>query len=171
MNDKSTIEDVISAMKKIHKQKPEVYCGKGEFSRMTITFHPGISQESLDALIVPFQLVLPDSYRTLLTFSNGIYFFEYADHQIFSIQEALKLSLIGEGKEDLAKKKLLRIGTCLEDFIYMKCDGSERNIYVSEEGISDPYPVHMSFLAFLEAGLISSFSYFWLWGTEHYDLY
>lgn len=55
--------------------------------------------------------------------------------------------------------------------MYMKCDGSERNMYVSLEGFGNLVPLNMSFAAFLEASLISNFSYFWLWGTDDYDLY
>jgi len=158
------MKKLINSLKKLEKEKSNIYCGKGVFTEFTIDFKSGISEKEVKAST---KLNLPGDYVELLKFSNGVNFFEYSDCQIYNLQTAIELSKI----DCWANNDILCIATCHEDSIYLKCDGSERNIYVSEEGIEELRALNMSFKAFLEAGLISGFSYFWLWGTANYDLY
>ena len=102
----------------------------------------------------------------MLKFSNGISFFEYCDALLLNFEEAFDLS-----DKEWLKQGYLKIARANEDDIYMECYGSERNIYFSAEGFGELTPLNMSFNAFLEASLITGFSYFWLWGTKDYDLY
>ena len=91
---------------------------------------------------------------------------EFYDCKLDSLEEAFEYT-----DEDFYNEKYLNIGTFHEDYIYIKCDGSEKNVYFSNEGIDELEPLNMSFTAFMEASLISGFSYFWLWGRDNYDLY
>ncbi|MCH5304262.1 MAG: hypothetical protein J1E41_05310, partial [Ruminococcus sp.] len=89
-----------------------------------------------------------------------------SDDVIFSIQDVITLN-----DEEITDNKFLHFATYNEDYFYLNCDGSAMNIYYSEEGIGEIKELNMSLVAFLEASLISGFSYFWLWGTKDFDLY
>lgn len=160
-------KQIIEVLKTLQKKQPEIYCGKGEFKRLVIEFEKGISEKELSSVLNKHKgFVLPQEYTDLLRFSNGITFFEYGDALLLNIEEAFELS-----DEEWLGQGYLKIVRANEDDIYMKCDKSERNIYFSAEGFGELTPLNMSFSAFLEASLISGFSYFWLWGTDDYDLY
>ncbi|GEM_PF-1761132 len=160
-------EQIIKVLKTLQKKQPEIYCGKGEFKRLTIEFNNNISENELSNILKTYNgFVLPQEYTNLLKFSNGICFFEYGDALLFSLEEAFELS-----DEEWLEQGYLKIARANEDDIYMKCNGSERNIYFSAEGFGELTPLNMSFTAFLEASLITGFSYFRLWGTKDYDLY
>ncbi len=158
------MKTVIEALKKIQKMEPIVYGGKGDFEKLTIEFQPGIDSSEIEKWL-PAGFTLPEDYVTLLNFSNGIAFFEYAC-KFYPFKQAVKMGLDKWMEEDY-----LCIAWYYEDAIYLKCDGSSRNIFVSEEGFSELRPMNMSLCAFLDASLCSGFSYFWLWGTDDYDLY
>lgn len=160
-------KQIIEVLKTLQKKQPEIYCGKGEFKRLIIEFEKGISEKELSSVLKKHNgFVLPQEYTDLLKFSNGITFFEYGDALLLNIEEAFELS-----DKEWLEQGYLKIARANEDDIYMKCDKSERNIYFSAEGFGELTPLNMSFSAFLEASLISGFSYFWLWGTDDYDLY
>lgn len=160
-------KQIIEVLKTLQKKQPVIYCGKGEFKRLIIEFEKGISEKELSSVLNKHKgFVLPQEYTDLLRFSNGITFFEYGDALLLNIEEAFELS-----DEEWLGQGYLKIVRANEDDIYMKCDKSERNIYFSAEGFGELTPLNMSFSAFLEASLISGFSYFWLWGTDDYDLY
>ncbi len=160
-------KQIIEVLKTLQKKQPEIYCGKGEFKRLIIEFEKGISEKELSSVLKKHNgFVLPQEYTDLLKFSNGICFFEYGDALLLNIEEAFELS-----DKEWLEQGYLKIARANEDDIYMKCDNSERNIYYSAEGFGELTPLNMSFSAFLEASLISGFSYFWLWGTDDYDLY
>ncbi len=160
-------KQIIEVLKTLQKKQPEIYCGKGEFKRLIIEFEKGISEKELSSVLKKHKgFVLPQEYTDLLKLSNGITFFEYGDALLLNIEEAFELS-----DEEWLEQGYLKIARANEDDIYMKCDNSERNIYYSAEGFGELTPLNMSFTAFLEASLISGFSYFWLWGTKDYDLY
>ncbi len=163
---------LIDAIKKIKEHPLMHYGGKGDFSMLEVQLNNGISDDKIDALMKPFDLELPAQYRELLHFSNGIIFGEYAGDQLHTLETVAQLRSDPDCVRDYEiEEKFLHIGTFHEDYIYLKCDGSERNVYVSLEGIESPEPTNMSFYAFMEASLISGFSYFWLWGSDTYDLY
>lgn len=160
-------EQIIEVLKTLQKKQPEIYRGKGEFKKLIIEFENNISEEEISDILNKYKgFVLPKKYRDLLKFSNGICFFEYGDALLLSLEEAFKLS-----DDEWLEKGYLKIARANEDDIYMKCDGSERNIYYSAEVFGELTPINMSFTAFIEASLISGFSYFWLWGRDEYDLY
>lgn len=160
-------KQIIEVLKTLQKKQPEIYCGKGEFKRLIIEFEKGISEKELSSVLKKHKgFVFPQEYTDLLRFSNGINFFEYGDALLFNLEETFELS-----DEEWLEQGYLKIARANEDDIYMKCDNSERNIYYSAEGFGKLTPLNMSFTAFLEASLISGFSYFWLWGTKDYDLY
>lgn len=161
------MEKVIKAIKKIQKDKPTVYAGRGEFSEFTIQLEKPLDKEKIKTLASKNNLTLPEDYIEFFSFSNGISFYEYADHRFYPLEEAI----VDTKESDDCEDGYLQIATCLEDYIYMKCDGSYLNMYVSEEGINELRPLNMTFEAFMECGLISGFSYFWLWGHSHDGLY
>lgn len=157
------INQLIEVMKQISKQKPMVYRGKGDFAKMIITFDIGIK----DNILSKYKKInLPNDYVELLKFSDGISFFKYGDVVLNSLENAIEYS-----QEDWLSQGYINIASCGGDEIYLKCDNTERNIYVSDEGFGELRPLNMSFIAFLEASLISGFSYFWHWGTNELDLY
>lgn len=160
-------KQIIEVLKNIQEKQPGIYCGKGKFKSLIIEFEKGISEKELSSVLKKHKgFVLPQEYTDLLKFSNGISFFEYGDALLLNFEEAFDLS-----DKEWLKQGYLKIARANEDDIYMECDGSERNIYFSAEGIGELTPLNMSFAAFLEASLITGFSYFWLWGTNDYDLY
>lgn len=160
-------KQIIEVLKNIQEKQPEIYCGKGKFKSLIIEFKKGISEKELSSVLKKHKgFVLPQEYTDLLKFSNGISFFEYCDALLLNFEEAFDLS-----DKEWLKQGYLKIARANEDDIYMECDGSERNIYFSAEGFGELTPLNMSFNAFLEASLITGFSYFWLWGTKDYDLY
>ncbi len=162
-----SMAQIIDIIKKLQNSKQKVYCGKGVFKEFTVSFNKEITDNEIKKILKKHpDFKVSDEYLELLKFSNGISFFEYGDDCILSLQEAFEYS-----DNELLDDGYLQIATYGEDAIYMKCDGSERNMYVSLEGFGDLIPLNMSFSAFLEASLISNFSYFWLWGTDDYDLY
>lgn len=162
-----TMAQLTEVIDYIADTKPMQYVGKGNFERFTVEREKGLSDSNLQKLSAKYpDLTLPEDYIELMKYSNGLSFYEYADIRVFPLEEAL-----GDTEEEFLENKLLHFATCREDYFYIKCDGSERNIYYSAEGIEEPQPLNMSLLAFLEAGLISGFSYFWLWGDDNYDLY
>ncbi len=161
------ITQIIDIIKKLQKNTTEVYCGKGVFKEFTVSFNKGITENEINKTLKKYpDLKISYDYLNLLKFSDGISFFEYGDDCILSLQEAFEYTI-----DEFLDDGYLQIATYGEDVMYMKCDGSERNMYVSLEGFSDLIPLNMSFIAFLEASLISNFSYFWLWGSDEYDLY
>ena len=163
------MKEVIKALVRLKRESPIVYGGKGGFKKLTVELHAGLSLEEIKRTSQRYNrygVRLPEDYVKLLNFSNGVYFFEHADCQIYDLKEAFTL-----GIEEWKEKGHLCIGQFYEDTIYLKCDGSSRNIFVSEEGFSELRPMNMSLRAFLDASLCSGFSYFWLWGTDDYDLY
>lgn len=153
-------------MKCLQAEKHTVYGGKGHFTELVIEFEKGISSKEIDKIMKPTKITLPMDYVTLLNFSNGMSFFKTSDCRFFDIKSVVSLI-----KYDWTSEEYLHIATYYEDYIYLKCDGSERNIYISEEGFSPLRPMNMSLKAFLDASLCAGFSYFWLWGTDDYDLY
>ena len=161
------MKKVIKAIKEIQKNRPTIYVGRGEFREFTIELNPSLDIEKIKTIASKNNFILPKDYMEFLSFSNGIYFYESFDHQFYPLEEAIAYT-----KEDnRIEKGYLNIATCLEDDIYMKCDGSYLNMYISEEGISDLRPLNMTFEAFMECGLISGFAYFWLWGQSEDGLY
>lgn len=162
-----SITQIIDVIKTLHNNKQKVYCGKGVFKKFTVSFNKGITANEINKTLKKYPgLKVSDEYIDLLKLSNGISFFEYGDDCILSLQEAFEYS-----DNEFLDNGYLQIASYGEDTMYMKCDGSERNMYVSLEGFGNLVPLNMSFAAFLEASLISNFSYFWLWGTDDYDLY
>lgn len=160
-------KQLVEVIKNFQENQPVIYHGKGFFEKMIVNLNKGISQKEIDKLLKKYNTyTLPKDYLELLKFSNGINFFKYADDKISSLEDAFKYA-----QDDWLEQGYIYIARFAEDDFYMKCDGSERNIYFSNEGISDLEPLNMSFVAFVEASLISGFSYFWLWGKEPYDLY
>lgn len=162
------MKKVIESIKQIHIKKPVVYQGKGEFRELTVNLNKGISTKEITKKLDPENIILPQDYVTLLNFSNGISFYDTFDCKIFGLEDVIDLM---KYDEEWLEEKYVHIARFYEDAIYLKCDGSERNVYVSEEGMTPLRPLNMSFKAFVDASLISGFSYFWLWGTEDYDLY
>ncbi len=161
------ITQIIDIIKKLHKNKTEVYCGKGVFKEFSASFNKGITEKEINKILKNHpDLKISDDYLGLLKFSNGISFFEFGDNSILSLEEAFEYTI-----DEFLDEGYLQIAAYGEDAMYIKCDGSERNMFVSLEGFGDLIPLNMSFIAFLEASLISNFSYFWLWGTDDYDLY
>lgn len=161
------MQKVIKSMEKIQKMEPKIYLGKGEFEIFTIEFQPKIEKKKIKELAKKNALILPNDYEELLAYSNGLVFYKYADCQIYNLEKAISYTkeMSEHGKE------YLEVATCREDSIYMKCDGSHLNMYVSEEDIEDLRPLNMTFKSFLECGLISGFAYFWLWGRGKDGLY
>lgn len=146
------------------KEQPMVYQGKGAFQRLFVHKRTGASKDEIKTLVSHFKtLNIPADLISFLRFSNGIGFFEYSDACFLSVDEIIELS------ED-AYDGFIKFANYNEDSFCLKCDGSERNVYVSEEDIEEPRPLNMSFVAFVDACLISGFSYFWLWGKKN-DLY
>ena len=160
------MKKIIETLKYLQGKKPMVYRGKGNFTELIIKFKNGISSEEIDKIVKPSKLTLPGDYVTLLNFSNGMNFFETSDCRLYDIKD-----IISSSKDDWVSEEYLHIATFYEDSIYLKCDGSERNVYISEEGFCPLRPMNMSLKAFLDASLCSGFSYFWLWGTDDHDLY
>lgn len=162
-----TMAQLTKVIDYIADTKPMQYNGKGNFDRFTVERAEGLTDNAIKTLSEKYpDLALPEDYTELLKYSNGINFYEYADISISTLEEAFEYT-----DEEFLENKLLHFATCREDYFFIKCDGSERNIYFSAEGIAEPQPINMSLKAFLEAGLISGFSYFWLWGNDSYDLY
>ena len=160
-------EQLIEVIKHFKENPPMIYHGKGAFAKMLVNLSDGISQKEIDKMLKKYKgYILPKDYLELLKFSNGISFFEYADDTICSLKDAFEYA-----DDEWLEQGYINIARFAEDNFYMKCDGSERNIYLSNEGIGKLEPLNMSFVAFIEASLISGFSYFWLWGKEPYDLY
>ncbi len=157
------IKQIIDLLKHLSKQEPMVYRGKGDFAKMIINLDKGIKN---DILKKHNKLNLPYDYVELLKFSNGISFYEYGDAVLNSLENAVEYS-----QDEWLSQGYINIASCGGDEIYLKCDNSQRNIYVSDEGFGELRPLNMSFIAFIEASLISGFSYFWHWGTKELDLY
>lgn len=167
VEDMITDKQLVELVEHFKKTKPMVYNGKGCFSRLFVHTDSGLSQMEINKILSKHKgFVLPKSYAELLKYSNGIAFMEFYDCKLDSLEEAFEYT-----DEDFYNEKYLNIGTFHEDYIYIKCDGSEKNVYFSNEGIDELEPLNMSFTAFMEASLISGFSYFWLWGRDNYDLY
>lgn len=160
------MKTIIKTLKCLQAKKYTVYQGKGNFTELVIKLKNGISSKEIDKIVKTNKITLPSDYVTLLNFSNGMSFFETSDCRFFDIKSVISLI-----KDDWVSEEYLHIATYYEDSIYLKCDGSERNIYISEEGFSPLRPMNMSLKAFLDASICSGFSYFWLWGTDNYDLY
>ena len=162
-----TMAQLTKVIDYIADAKPMQYGGKGNFDRFFVKRAEGLTDKVIEKLSARYSdLILPKDYTQLMKYSNGLSFYEYADIMFFPLEEALE-----DTDEEFLANKLLHFATCREDTFFIKCDGSERNIYFSAEGIDEPKPLNMSLIAFLEAGLISGFSYFWLWGNDSYDLY
>ena len=160
------MKKIIKTLKCLKEKPYTIYQGKGNFTELMIKLQNGISSEEIDKILKPSNVTLSGDYVALLNFSNGMSFFETSDCRFFDIKSVISLA-----KDDWVSEEYLHIATYYEDSVYLKCDGSERDIYVSEEGFSPLRPMNMSLKAFLDASICSGFSYFWLWGTDDYDLY
>ena len=159
-----TIHQFCELMNYLEDEQPMVYQGKGTFQRLIVHKNNGANENEIETLVSHFKtLKIPADLISFLKFSNGISFFEYSDACFLSVNEIIELS-------EEAYDGFIQFADCNEDSFYLKCDGSERNVYVSEENIDEPRPLNMSFGAFIDACLISGFSYFWLWGRKN-DLY
>lgn len=153
--------NIIKVLMQFHNEKPTIYQGEGAFRKLIVRFNPGLSFDEIENLSKKHSIILPKEYITLLNFSNGISFFEYGDCKFYNLKDAF-----AAGIDEWVKEGYLCIARYYEDSIYLKCNGSTRNIFVSEEGFSELRPMDMSLSAFIDASLCSGFSYFWLWGTE-----
>ena len=152
------MNNVIRAIKKIKEEKPTVYQGKGNFAELTVTLNQGMNVDAIKSVADKHEIVLPDEYVVLLSFSNGISFFEHGDCKFYSLEDALSV-----GIDEWMREGYVCVARYYEDSIYLQCDNNERNVFISEEGFSKLRSMKMSLGAFLDASLCSGFSYFWLW--------
>lgn len=133
----------------------------GMLRLMDVHWKQGLSRRQITSLASKHGLIFNEDVVSFYERYNGIYFFDVADCQFNTLNEAIKLSSMKETHEDKIDKKLLHIGYYFGDDILMDCSDSENRILFSLEGIGNPNFTGYNFKEFLKESLDTNFVGIW----------
>lgn len=145
------MKEIFEQLEKIRKNPPK--------KELVVHKKPGANRADVLKIADKYGFKLSEDYLDFMEYSNGMYFFEYFDCQIYDYKEAFELSQIDDERFE---KKLLLIGYFYDiDAIYMDCSDNKGEILISLEGIAEPEALNLNFNQFLQKCIDYDFKIFW----------
>lgn len=111
------ITDTIEVLKEINRQPLRVYLEDGIFADLGVTFYPGLTKEECSKLPED----LPKDYIDLLSFSNGLIFFNSGDCSFNAWSDVQEIKALNDFPENVYP-----IAAFLDDYVLLVIDKSER---------------------------------------------
>lgn len=159
------MNEIIKVLEAINQKPLKVYIGDGKIEDLSIILCNGLKSGKIESFKYPF----PKQYLELLTFSNGIMFFQSGDYAIYSLEEALDYQKALEFDE-----WIVPIGYFLGETILLNCKESNKEcyLYAGSSMLKDEFiSLNLDIKGFLEKMLQMNCNCFWLdWeNVKHYD--
>lgn len=146
---------ILNTLNSISQEPLKVYIGEGQIEKLTVSLSQGIDLKRIKET----GLHLPQQYIQLLTYSNGIVFFDSGDYAIYSFEEAVENQKALEYPEDI-----LPIGYFLGDTLVMNCKEFQNNnyLYAGSSILKDEFiSLGMNMNQFIEKMLLCNCACFW----------
>lgn len=147
---------IISVLESINKASLKVYLGNGEISELSVTLNQGLDIDAIEQIMPN----LPTQYKELLTFSNGLCFFNSGDYTLYPLEDAIEYQ-----KANDFNKNILPIGYFLDETILLNCAESETEhyLYAGSSIMKDEFiSLDMDLRSFLDKLLANNCNCFWL---------
>lgn len=148
------MRNIIDTIKNISNQPLRVYIGEGMIKELGVSLHNGISLDLINTTCSK----LPNDWKKLLQFSNGMEFFNAGDYSIFPLED-----IISTQKSFPFEEHVFPVSYVLDDFILLEVNNSDKgySMYAGPSIVRNEY-------VYLDDDIQSFFEKFLLHNCEKY---